>query len=568
MTTGTLQSDSVMEATNGDGSGFDPAWANDAPLKLVAWALASLPDTTGRKKDILDVLATRMEFSPSLDNWWKRVRPMLNKSDHFEERKANQFTVLHEVEGIPPEPLPPTPRKVRTPRAKSPSKFQAQWLNWLGGETTTPPNPAPTKAAFQALDHFPVALVPQSIERASQTTLELLASEKRSKQHAARWAELLSRLSSRWRDRPESYADVGNLAQPVGEIMGRLVEVANFPDGSGRWLRQAGGLPDEPPEAWRAGFAAGLWQAFANSSPGARHCFQSCFGRSDQDKPAIAEELLLAAFANGNSAIDYAGLDSLLETLPAEARIKLIQNLLVRSATGKASIDQVHDYVGSTYHIPASSPGQELKLLVLAALLITDGQSSVVDRASRRIGDLLADPSVCVDDPTLTGLLSDGRQHIVDLRKDHTNELEDKRQSYNGKMAERHREEERLTDTVQSLRAEIAAGREVARMDILQDILMVITETLQSLRDPQGSPEQMLRRIEANLTLALRAGGAEEFGTIDDTVPYDPMRHQAEQYVPSGSPVRITFPGAIIPGKVAGDRVLLKASVACHAEVN
>ena len=261
-------------------------------------------------------------------------------------------------------------------------------------------------------------------------------------------------------------------------------------------------------------------------------------------------------------------MDSLLETLPAEARIELLQNLVIWSATGKAPKGRVQDYVGSTYHIQTSSPADGLKPLVLAALLLTDGQSSVVDRASQRIGDLLADPSVCVDDPALTGLLSKGRQRIVELRKHHTDELEDERQCYDGRLAERHREEERLNQTVQSLRAEISDGREIARMDILQDTLMVITETLQALRHPEDSPEQMLRRVEANLTLALRAAGAEEFGRVDDTVPYDPIRHQAEQYVPSGSPVRIAFPGAIIPGKVAGDRVLLKAGVVVPAEVN
>ena len=568
MATRNLQSDSVTETTNGDGSGFDPAWVNDAPLKLVAWALSSLTDLTGRKKDILDILAVQVNLSPSPDSWWKRVRPMLEKSDHFDERKANQFTVLHGVEDIPPEPLPTPPRKAKTSGAKSPTKSVAQWLNWLNGEATAPPNPAPTKAAFQALDDYPIAPVQQALERASRATRESFASDRRSKQHAARWAELLSRLSSRWRNCPESHADAGNLARPVGEILGRLLETVDFPNDSGRWLRQAGGLPGEPPETWRVEFTAGLWQAFVNSSSGVRHCFQSCFGRSHQDKPAIAQELFLAVFANNNSAAHHARLDSLLETLPSEARIELIQNLVVWSATGETSKDRVRDYVGSTYHIPTSSPAQRVKPLVLAALLLTDGRGSIADQASQRIGEMLLDSSACDGVPALTGLLSQGRRSIADLRERHAHELENMRQCYKCRLAERRREEERLNQTVQSLRAEIAVGREVARMDILQDTLMVITETLQSLRHRKDSPEDALRRVEANLTLALRAGGAVEFGKVDDIVSYDPMRHHAEQYIPRGSSVRIAFPGAIIPGKVAGDRVLLKAGVVSPAEVS
>ena len=562
------QLDVGHEASHHHEAVWDPAWANEAPLKLVAAALHAMPSYTGRHGEIKKALEPRVQPVSTWNNWWKRVRPMLDESDHFEERKANQFTVLHEVEDIPPEPLPPPPRKARPPRAKSPTKSQAQWLDWLSGETIAPPKPAPIKATFQALDNYPVASVQKALECASQAAREFLASDRPSKQHAARWGELLSRLSSWWRDHSESHADAGNLARPVGEVLGNLVETAGFPGEAGRWLRQAGGLPSEPPEAWRTGFAAGLWQAFANSSLGARHSFQSCFGRQHQDKPAIAQELLLAAFTDNNSAIHHARLDSLLETLPPEDRSELIQNLVIQSASGKVPIERVQDYVGSTYHIPASSPADGLKPLVLAALLLTDGQSSVVGRASQQIGDILADPSVCVDAPALAGLLSEGRQRIADLRERHTHELENKRQSFKCKLAEHRREEERLNQTVQSLRAEIAAGREVARMDILQDILTVITETLQSLRRHPDCPEQMLRRVEANLTLALRAGGAEEFGKVDDTVPYDPIRHQAEQYVPSGFPVRIAFPGAVIPGKLAGDRVLIKASVVVPAEVN
>ncbi len=544
------------------------SWASKAPLKLLASVLYAMPDRTGKARDIQEELATRVELTPNWKGWWKRVRPMLKTSEHFSVDKANRITLLHEIEAIPSEPLPPLPRKVRTPRAKSPSKSEAQWLNWFRGEATAPPNPAPTKAAFQALDNYPVEPTQQVLECALQTAREALASGKCSKQHAARWAELLSRLSSRWRDCPESHADAGNLARPVGELLGRLVETADLPNDSGRWLRQAGGLPAEPPETWRVGFAAGLWQAFANSSPGTRNCFQSCFGRQHQDKPAIAQELLLAAFTDNNSAIHHVRLDSLLETLPPEDRSELIQNLVVQSASGKVPQDRVRDYVGSTYHIPASSPAQGLKPLVLATLLLTDGQDPIVDQASRRIGEMLIDSSMCNGVPALTGLLSQGRQRITDLREQQAAELERQRLCYEDKLEERCREEEQLSDTVYSLRAEISAGREVARMDILQDTLMVITKTLQVLRHPQDSPEQMLRRVEANLTLALCAAGAQEFGTIDDTVPYDPIRHQAEQYIPSGSPVRIAFPGAIIPGKVAGDRVLLKAGVVVPAEVN
>ena len=236
----------------------------------------------------------------------------------------------------------------------------------------------------------------------------------------------------------------------------------------------------------------------------------------------------------------------------------------MQSASGNVPTQMALNYVDHK-RSSITQPTGWLNILVLATLLLTDGRGPVVDLASQQIREALEDPS---DVLFWSGLLAGGRRHIADLHERQAAELERQRSCYENKLEERRSEAERLSDTVQRLHAEIAAGREMSRMDILQDILMVVTETLQSLHGSQDSPEQMLRRVEANLKLALRAGGGEEFGTVDDIVPYDPLRHHAEHYVPSGTPVRISSPGSIIPGNIAGDRVLLKAGVVGPAEVN
>ena len=98
-------------------------------------------------------------------------------------------------------------------------------------------------------------------------------------------------------------------------------------------------------------------------------------------------------------------------------------------------------------------------------------------------------------------------------------------------------------------------------MDILQDTVTVITETLQDVRQSKYNPEEAFPHIEARLMLALRVAGAEEFGTVGETVPYNPGRHRSANNLPKGFPVRIYASGAVMTGKTTGDRILIKAAV-------
>lgn len=575
MTTRNLQSDSVTEAMDGDRSGFDPAWASDAPLKLVAWALTSLPESTGRKKDILDVLSTQVELSPSPDSWWNRVRRKLRESDHFEERKSNQFTVLHEVEDISHEPLravrnsakAKTTKNDRTRKEKQPPKLEREWTAWFQGEAEgPPPTRGRTKEAISSLDKCDTRMLRKALRRMTQCS-DVSRSTKKA---AGVWANLMSHGASRLRDSVELDGDA-DLPESIGQTLAWLVEAANFPHDSGHWLRRAGGLPDGVPETWRSRFAIGVWKGVDASRHGPRDWFRQAFQRTvAEDRAAITREIAFAAFTTPSSFTHSTQLDRLLDTLlPVGGENEFLEELIVRSASGKAQKQSVLNYIDhKSKSISESNEAERLKMLVLASLLLTDGQDPINERTSQQIAEVLSGSSEYLDGSIWAELLSGSRQHIGDLREQHASELKKQRLDSESKLGELRKEEGRLNETVQHLRAEIVEGREVARMDVLQDILTVITETLQSLRYREGSPEQTLRRVEANLTLALRAGGGEEFGTVDDIVPYDPLRHLVEQYVPIGTPVRIAFPGAVIPGKVAGDRVLLKAGVVGPVEVN
>lgn len=545
------------------------SWASEAPLRLVAAALHTLPKRTGKPGQIQQALEGRgVVLTPKWDGWWKQVRRMLTESEYFSQGKAHQITALCQVADIPAERLPAPPKSPK----KTP-ELELKWRAWLAGDADAPPQKTPTKSAQQAMDALPAESVRDALVTTTRAATDLLESDKPRKQEATGWAEMLSKAATRWQRNPDVYVAAGQPAQ-VGALIARLVEAAGFPPESGRWLCQAGALLEKQPEVWRKEFAAGMWQAIGSSQSGSRQWLRLAFQRStDQDKAAIIREITLAALSavGSASAVRHIQIDGLLEHLPPADRVAFLQDLVIQAAAGTAPKHAILDCITRTRH-SGESPhtAQGLTLLALAALLLADGPSEIAARAARRIGELLANPPDHTDNPVWDALLADGRQRFAALNAHLSDEMERQRLHYEERLAECRQESERLNRQAQRLRAELEAGREASKLDIRQDMLTVISETLQSLRQSQDCPEQTLRRAAAGLSLALRAGDAAEFGTVGDTVPYDPTRHQppAGQAVPLNAAVRIAYPGAIIPGKLTGDRVILKAQVVCPTEVN
>ena len=252
---------------------------------------------------------------------------------------------------------------------------------------------------------------------------------------------------------------------------------------------------------------------------------------------------------------------------PPSNEVNLFRELVVRSAAEEVAREGVLDYVANSRHVfgaPASS--SRLDLLVLASLSLTDGQDRVAQQASHEIKEALSDSRDHNIGPGWGGLLSEARQYIGGLRTEYNHELESLRMSHAGTVEEMRGEQERLNRRLEGLRSQIAEGREESRMDILQDILTEIAVSLQSFHQHDDGSDVPVRDIRASLARALRAGGAEEFGTVGETVPYDPRLHQASAPTSTDSPVRVCVPGTIVRGKLTGGRVLTQARVAQQSE--
>ena len=604
-----------LPPSNENGPDTPERWASEAPLKLVAWAL----DGMGRKAKsaaIREKLEGRFVRDPGWETWWKRVLPAVKESSQFDYRTPADIRLTTGVDNVES----PTWESLASP-TKAVSKKPAtatDWRKWfLGNDDGPPPGAYPTKIAVNALARLSVkdirpakdirGALEKALEKILGRTENFLGSDIPTPQPTAGWAAALSQGFCRLREVSPDDPD-RPLSGRVGEMLGRLFKIAadaselaelvpsmasktDYLGDVGVSVLAAADMPGLP-HPWKPDFINGMWQGLEDPFKQSGNLFEAgCRQLNRDDLLPLARELIEGTLQSSGPNRRYSYLDDILVRFAADERFRFLRELMLRAANGEMPKEEVLAYIhASRYAGRLSDSPQRLDLLVMASLLLTDGQHDLTRQAAHEIGQVLTDPTVAVNSPVWDGLLTPSRQRIAELqtpprwqifnlltpsrrrmaelRAQHQQELEQTRQSHQRQLEECQVREDNLNGTVEMLRAQIAEGREKSKMDILEDTVTVITETLREFRQSTRGPEETLRHIDANLTLALRVGGAEEFGRVGETVPFDPTRHEATDYIPIQSPVRISIPGAIMPGKSTGDRILLKAFVESAKEVS
>ncbi len=536
------------------------SWVSEAPLKLVAWALEST-GRTAKTVAIREKITSNVVQDFNWKTWWRRVLPAVKESRHFSVRSNNSIRLMAKLDDIPARRWEHLPSPAKKPRQKSPSV--GDWRAWFLNPTPEPP-PArwPTKAAYNALTKLPTKDITPALERTMWGAGEFLASDSLSGQAATAWMESVSRAFVRFRDL-EDLESVSSGARSVAELLARLVIVARFTTQAVECLVSTGSFSNRPC-VWQQGFAAGMWRAMQGAENHTSELPRALLAHVEPpSRTELARDLILGALLGPDPTREHFKLDRLLDQLSVRDRAKLILELMVRAGTEDSSADRLRDYIANSRYVGrlSASDGQRLDVLVIASLLLTDGSGPIVRQASQEIREVLASPSGRKQRPIWRGLLTEAEQHIDDLRREHRIAVRDLQSHYESQLEDSRRQKEELTKQVQSLRSQIAAGREESKLDIRQDMLTVIADTLQSLRRWQDSEDRVAHHVEARLILALRAGGAEEFGVVGEKSPYNPAHHQASTEITVDSPVRVSAPGAIVRGSLTGDRILVKALV-------
>ena len=150
----TVLPDDGLEALIWDQAEEVRPWAKEAPLKLVALALADL-GRTGRAGEIREKLEGRIVRDPKWDTWWRKVQPEVKASTHFSIGKANTITLVSPASDVLSEPLVARPnlsgQESPCAMGKRSHGGMSAWDYWLmTGKKGAPPNRRPPEAVLEA----------------------------------------------------------------------------------------------------------------------------------------------------------------------------------------------------------------------------------------------------------------------------------------------------------------------------------------------------------------------------------------------------------------------------------
>ena len=520
-------------------------WAENAPLRLIALAL-SVGGGCGKAADIRDKISGRVIGKEQWENWWKKhSRSLGSLPDCFQSVKApkgNDYRLLTSVADVPADwTLPAKTKPV-------PVKVWREWL--LSGAPEDVPGRYPTKPVIDALAKWDDGdTIEQVLTRLEVTAEGLMSKGEMAAQEAEGWLSAIGSAAIRRRaiggPDPRGYD-----AARAGEVLARLAGIAG--ERTPQELLLQAGVLDGVADAWRRGFLAGLWESFEGE--GARTMYldaSAVLGR--QARVDLARQMFLAAFGPDFSERRHAELDRLLDALPESDRAPLLEEVMARASSAQRA--EVRDYLASSRH--AQGDGQ-LPLRIAAALLLSDGSGEFASRTSRELAGLIENPQGY--GKTLEGVFSAAASKNVESKLTATAEVQKRSAEAQAEIEAERQEQERLRQQVRERNAELAANREESRLELRQDMLLVMAELLQAVPG-WNSLDDAVRDVEAGIALALGAGGAELLESPGQWVEYDVRLHNAEEKVHPGARVRVVAPGVIYRGGMHGDRVLLKAQV-------
>ena len=183
--------DDGLAALTWDGPEEVQPWVSEAPLKLVALALAD-SGGRGKAKDIQEKLEGRVIRDQKWATWWKQVQPATKSSAHFRVGKDRSITLVARIDDVPHAPLAPLTRKTKGPKGKPPSL--REWRKWFLSEVDgPPPAPSPTRAVSNSLTKISTHEIEPALRRTTWGAGEFLASGSATPTAAERWAEAISR---------------------------------------------------------------------------------------------------------------------------------------------------------------------------------------------------------------------------------------------------------------------------------------------------------------------------------------------------------------------------------------
>ena len=550
-----------LEATLWDNPETAYKWVRNGPLRLVAATLADAGRAC-KPKDLQTRLQQRVLRDVNWSTWWKRIQPLVKQSPYFQVKKGSYILVGNASDV--PEEMPPTPSKRVTPGGQRPkirkSASSREWIEWLlGPRDIVPPGNVPAQVVLDILDVLPAGM----LEGASQrllSGLRVVLQGKRipSPQALTTWVEAITRLTGRWGE--SSLSDsMQTLPRNLAEFTAELLGQSKHKVFARRFLPVLMSIVQKGDEAAQE-VVCGLVASLQARSGAALELLQ---GITDV-LPEATRKLFLRKVVREVFQLGFPEHQHLvLHTVNERYHDYLLEYLSLLAIDGQIPADRVVEiFLGEWPARQKANRLAYLKSLLIVAMLLDAAAEPVHLQAIDEFRSTLREQDQTLDASIVAKLVGAAREEILQTQHELEQRLSHEMEARNTQLLEKQREIERIHGTVDDLQQEIARRREESQLEIRRDMLLAIGEVLQILSKKDKKLADLISDVQAGLSLALQAGGAEIIGRVGQVVSYDPKLHQSDKSFHQGTSVIITAPGVRIGAGRLGGLVLLKACVA------
>lgn len=548
-----------LEATLWNSPETTHGWVKKGPLRLVAAALADAGGT-GKPRGLQTRLQQRVLRDVKWSTWWKRIQPLLKGSPYFQVKEGSYILVGNASDV--PEELPPAHLRRVTVGGQRSSKTRKlasskEWIKWLlTGVDLAPPANAPPQVVLEILDALPAETL-EGISRRLLCGLRLVLQGKRrpSARTLTTWVVAVSQLSNRWIESSSS-ASLQTLPENLAEFTANLLDQPRHKTFAKEFLPVLVAIVQKNDQAAQ-GVARGLATSLQAGSGGAVELLRGLVDKLPETvRKLLSKRVVGEVFQAGTPEQHHLALQAVNE----KDRGYLLEYLALLAVDGQIPADRVAEAFRREWlaRQEANRPAS-LSSLLVAVMLLGDAAEPLHLQMMDGFRLAIREQERTLADPVVTMLVGVAREEILQTRMELEQRLRNEVGTLNAQLLETQTELERMRRIANDLQQQLARRREEARLEIRRDMLLAIGELLQVMSVRDRKTADLTADLEAGLSLALRAGGAEVLGWVGQEVSYDPRLYEADEPVDQGAPVVIVAPGVLVRGDQLGDLVLLKA---------
>ena len=523
-------------------------WADEAPLRLLAAALADRQRRQARLSDIETTLTTEVIDPKDWKKWWDVVRPALRDSRHF------QYATREPIRLRTPNPADVDSDSLndlraaarRTARLASQAREASGpapaltglggWILWAQSDEDEPmPRSAPSDGFITFLGRLPESVIPTVVSRiTSGIELRLINAKQRPADNPIEmWQAALVAVLRRWSE----------LSCPPG------VSVRDIMTLTARTLENLGSREFEDVVDWLVDFTSqsadnteSVCDALLYTSHIAPNGTENLLTRMYRllDAP-VRMALWKRLLGKGLAQSHMPPLRRWIAILEEKDRYILFSKLIA-SNSDDGAVKRINDILMTEWRIANSE--QRCQLFDAVALSwvlhwrsMPESRAVMIEVASVASGEEEVEESLFSEWRRMIRHLSE--REIARVREDSEQRIVELEARIRGNEAEL----DRTKKYVRLLEGENRSKRKAAELEISRDAIKLLGITLQGIAGPSVSKSKEMLGVESNILLALSTLGARQFGTIGDVVPFDPIVHEASPTPARGTLVRIVAPG-------------------------